>query len=300
MEKLSAIKRTEFWCERWSISPQEAVALLGTANTTNRDLNRTLVRQLASDLVKGQWKFNGEALKFDSNGRLVDGQHRLTACRESQIALETVVCGGFAPEVFDTIDTGKKRNLQDILKIAGFKNWTTAGGALKWLDRLESKNPISTRTSSRTTSEFLAWAEELGQEFKDSVNFGSRTTNSGFRQAPGSMMAALHFRLSQINEHHAEEFLKAWIDSAKRADLETDAPPSRLAAAIADRMSRLVTTGGRFHDADRLMMITTAWNAWATGNKLTRSQLKKISVQDKRTPTKWPGFADLTGDHFSE
>lgn len=46
----------------------------------------------------GNWKANGEAIKFSSTGRLLDGQHRLRACVKEQVPFTTLVIRGLEDE----------------------------------------------------------------------------------------------------------------------------------------------------------------------------------------------------------
>ena len=53
------------------------------ANKNNRPLRRSLVGRYAGAIRRGQWELNGESIKFDEDGVLFDGQHRLAAVVEA-------------------------------------------------------------------------------------------------------------------------------------------------------------------------------------------------------------------------
>lgn len=107
---------------------------------------------------------------------------------------------------------------------------------------------------------------------------------------PRCLAIALHYRFEAIDAEFAETFFRSWNDASERPDLVTTSPAAILADALADRMSNLARIGGRFHDADRLLMIVTTWNKWIRGEKFRNGDIHRISVQDKRSPAKWPGI----------
>jgi hypothetical protein len=58
-------------------------------------------------------------IAFDTNGVLVDGQHRLAAIVEADLPVELTVFTEVGQGAFDVLDTGKRRNAADILAIEG-------------------------------------------------------------------------------------------------------------------------------------------------------------------------------------
>ena len=62
-----------------TITPAVAADWLGKSNNV-RGLNPHRARELALQMESNDWELNGESIKFDTKGDLVDGQHRLKAC----------------------------------------------------------------------------------------------------------------------------------------------------------------------------------------------------------------------------
>ncbi len=97
------------------VTPDLATAWL-EKNTNNRLVRDAHVLRLAADMKAGKWRGrNGEAIRFDSEGRLVDGQHRLWACLECGVTFETLLITNLAPEVYSTIGVGRPKNFGDFL-----------------------------------------------------------------------------------------------------------------------------------------------------------------------------------------
>lgn len=97
------------------MSPLEASQLL-ERNTSNRPISSNRVDLLKSHIANGTFSFNGDTIKLSADGKLLDGQHRLTAIAESERSVLVAVVDGLAPEVVATIDQGKPRSVSDILK----------------------------------------------------------------------------------------------------------------------------------------------------------------------------------------
>ena len=83
------------------INPAEAKAYLKN-NAMHRKIKQKRVDLYINEMVDGRWKLNGKALIFDSNGRLLNGQHRLSAVVQSDVPLTTVVIRGVDPSVLET------------------------------------------------------------------------------------------------------------------------------------------------------------------------------------------------------
>lgn len=105
------------------VTPEIAARWL-ERNETNRKLDQSTVDRYARDMRAGRWHLTGEPIQFGISGRLLNGQHRLWACVESDVAFETMVIRGLVneDEIVDVIDTGKKRTLGNAFQIHGEKD----------------------------------------------------------------------------------------------------------------------------------------------------------------------------------
>lgn len=85
----------------------------------NRHLRENVVMRHALSMEKGEWRLDGQAVKFDKNGLLIDGQHRLKAVELSGVTVPMLVVRGLEPDSMVTMDTGLKRTLADVLSLKG-------------------------------------------------------------------------------------------------------------------------------------------------------------------------------------
>lgn len=103
--------------ELHSITPSVAEAILATRNTRNRDLREWYAKALAVPICHGRYFITSQAIGFDTDGVLIDGQHRLRACVYAKMPIVSFVAFGLDPKAFEYIDTGIKRNASDLLQM---------------------------------------------------------------------------------------------------------------------------------------------------------------------------------------
>lgn len=115
-----------------SVTPSLAAEWL-ERNVRNRPLSRRHVETIKQVLSRNEYKLNGEAITFSDSGKLLNGQHRLTACVETGIAFETLVVAGVADDAFSTIDGGRKRQNGDVLSMNGEKNSNNVAACIQAL-----------------------------------------------------------------------------------------------------------------------------------------------------------------------
>lgn len=96
-----------------NLSPSQAKEIL-KRNTNNRKLSSKTVSNLQKQMINGEFKLSNDAITFDSDGVLTNGQHRLTALALSEGKVESVpFLFGFDVQQFMGMDTGRRRTVQD-------------------------------------------------------------------------------------------------------------------------------------------------------------------------------------------
>jgi hypothetical protein len=165
---------------RTLVTPPMAEHWLLTTNVKNRPLSEMHWMKIWLDIVEGRWRYNGEPISFSTDGTLLNGQHRLKACLESETAIDTDVIFGLPPEVMNTIDIGKVRTAANIAHLDGVENATTAcaaahlillheTGGIQQLGNKQaepSKTKINERVrTDRRISEVSGRASTMGRRF---------------------------------------------------------------------------------------------------------------------------------------
>lgn len=83
---------------------------------SNRKFRATHANTFAQEMRAGQWRLTHQGIAFGTSGRLLDGQHRLTAIIESQTTQPMLVFINAPEDTFDNFDRGASRNMADVLR----------------------------------------------------------------------------------------------------------------------------------------------------------------------------------------
>jgi hypothetical protein len=94
--------------------------LENTAGQLQRPRSEARVEKWLNEILAGKWMLTHQGIALDKNKAIVDGQHRLEACRRSGLTLPMMVTFDVDPETFKVIDVGASRTPGDILHLAGF------------------------------------------------------------------------------------------------------------------------------------------------------------------------------------
>lgn len=100
-------------------------------NTVNRPFSRATHDSYVAAMKRGEWKLNGESIKFTRDGRMIDGQHRLRAIITSGISVQIYVVTDLDNDAFRTLDGGKRRSAADVLSIEGEVNAAVLAAATR-------------------------------------------------------------------------------------------------------------------------------------------------------------------------
>jgi hypothetical protein len=84
-------------------------------NNNNRPLRKAHIKELASDIIGGNWQVTHQGIAFDTTGRLIDGQHRLHAIILAGVPIQISVTRGCSASSFSILDRGSSRSASDIL-----------------------------------------------------------------------------------------------------------------------------------------------------------------------------------------
>lgn len=96
-----------------TITPEIAESYL-SKNIKNRKLSKSWTKTISSRITRGEWILSHQGIAFDQNGKLCDGQHRLSAIIESGRAIDVAVFRNVPNEAFGVLDQGKKRTMADL------------------------------------------------------------------------------------------------------------------------------------------------------------------------------------------
>ena len=154
---LSDTKKEEleaFWIENFvsetpqgfeaTITPELAHYVVKHCMPRNRLTKAYALNKYCRTMLDGKWELNGCSIVVNTEGKIEDGGHRLTACYNSQLPLRTMVNIGQPIESHKTIDRGAGRQLHDDLEFefflsskldipAGAKGHTICRKVVSWM-----------------------------------------------------------------------------------------------------------------------------------------------------------------------
>ncbi|MFJ9365424.1 hypothetical protein ACIRRA_13530 [Nocardia sp. NPDC101769] len=237
-------------------------------NPNNRPLRQARVQQYYDDMVSGRWQFNGEPIKFSSDGELLDGQHRLAAiARTSGMKFPILVVRNLSRETQVTMDQGAKRTPADQLTISGIRghNTTMVAAALRvYIPWLEG-NLFSDHTNVVSTTRIV----EFATVYPEVVALAERFTSVASRlKCRPAVACAVLIRLTEVDEDAAAEFLRLW-------DSLVGLPAGSPILALRQRLDHLHTNRIRTNDRDQIGLVVWAWNLWRRGKTVSKLQRPK-------------------------
>ena len=102
-----------------TITPEEATAYLKANFKANRDKIHSNINSWALDMKQGRWKLSTDCIAFDVEGRLINGQNRLSAVEKANTPIQFLVARNFPTESINVLDLGKKRMMHERITIGG-------------------------------------------------------------------------------------------------------------------------------------------------------------------------------------
>lgn len=245
-----------------TVTPSLA-SLMSERNAGNRHLSDEHVAHLAEDMRNGRWRENGDTVKFDVDGWLNDGQHRLYAAALHDQTFVTDIAFGLTRESRLTVDQGKKRTAGDILKIRDdVPNANVLASTIRVLLTLRSVDAAGRqRVGPRFTS------VEIAAHHQDFPGIDASITRAvAFHRTLKRPFVGITASLMYLFDAHAPD------DSERfRRKLETGLDLPSEEDPIYRLRERLVMWSGsrtKIPDYDVMATVIKAWNAFREGRDI--------------------------------
>jgi len=149
------------------VTPAIAEEWLMRNIATNRSIRKTTIDKYANDMKAGKFYINPDAITFNQDGELVNGQHRLRAVIKSGKTVKMFVAFGFpiTAEALLNVDRGAIRSVADNMELSGIsddvylKSISTAKAFL--VCKLWVRNPSSEQVKAHIAENYDAYARVL-------------------------------------------------------------------------------------------------------------------------------------------
>lgn len=252
------------------ITPEIAEKYL-ERNTNNRSLAKTTAETYTSDMVKNRWWLNTDAIGFDSNGALMNGQHRLQAVLDSKKAVEMMVVYGLDPMARATVDTQRKRSVADELRMRGVANNNQLAAAVR-LRMAYMNNSVGMPHEYRPShQDVIQFAELWEDEMQHAVARG-RQVQSRLRLSLTAYICAYSLFVG-FNPELADEYYDK---------LSTGANLEGTMLAVSRRLESMMQDTAKLPNHYVLYILIRGWNALRTGEVITKIQLPSGNITGPR------------------
>lgn len=252
-----------------TITPEQAEEML-KGNVCNRPLNEAHVRVLMREMQNGRWKLNGDTICLNGS-RLIDGQHRLEACRRAGVPFTTIVVEGLSEDVFDTKDCGKRRSASDTLSLRGERNTARLAATLQFVDRYMTGRM---ETFVRYTNTEV---EELLVKYPGARVSVSKCINDTKRLLPFSVLAGCHYLFAQKDAVLADRVIEMIL---KGANLQEGEPMYVLRERLLQNSMAKAKLSGPYLAA----LFIKAWNHVRSGNRVRFLRYRELGENPEPFP----------------
>ena len=242
------------------ITPEQAETYL-ESNEHNRPITKKVVEKYTATMKKQGWMINGETIIFDSNGILLNGQHRLKACVASGESFVSLIVRGVDPAVYITVDNVKKRTGSDALSIEGETNTNNLASAAMLYWRYTT-GPFLNRWPLAEASDIIQTVRDLTPEIQESVRIASNMKAI----MPVSGLALCHLLFTRQDAAKAEKF----FDGLKYGiNLPSGSPIHAAREVFLKRRQK-----ARIPTEENIAILFKAWNAYRAGRQYRPGKLR--------------------------
>jgi hypothetical protein len=237
-----------------TVTPEMAEDYL-THNTRNRKIVAAHVDAIARDIRAGNWMMNAQPICFARDGRLLNGQHRLSAVLQAGEAIEVPVMRGLPEEAYATYDIHAKKGPQlgAALDNFGDKPLVAAAAVLLWKRELK---PSGIRNAKPTPSEVMKIVEQHPR-LLELRTFGRKMIEFG----RGSVLTYAAYCIERDDPELGRVFLE-------RFETGADLPRGHLILELRKRMQ--IMRRERTSQDEQLKELLAAWERFKEKPDLER------------------------------
>lgn len=251
-----------------TITPALAKEYLNS-NTTNRPCSDLYVRAYADAMLRGEWKLNGSSIDFDTDGRLINGQHRLKACIMANKPFDSVVVRGVVPEAYTTYDNGRSRNAGQLLQMQGIPNAGLVSACVKQAFMIQN-GLVCTKGGHNgsagrglTNSQVVELFNGDPETYIDCTKAAIRI-KGGHVLRVGQMAGYMYYLRSRLS------YSKGMVEVFFSDICSYSTVDNPMLDALRQRFLRDATLPIKMTNEYKHNLIRKAWNAWIDGKVIKR------------------------------
>ena len=259
------------------ITPAMAEAMLRTSSelgAINRKLNNRHVELYANEIRSNRWKLNGDAIRLDADGRILDGQHRLHACVLAGLPFKTIVMTGVEADTFDTIDCGRIRTTAQVLQMADVKYNSLVSSIIRGASEIRSYGHTDMKEKRLSNTAALAEYNANAELYNRAAALSSSALDESHLVTPKLVGSVYYYLVHDLKQDEAtvEKFVREMVSFDSSS------------SAIIDKLRKwnLANRTVKVSERTRLGYIILTWNAWISGSRkpprFTEASIEEMPV----------------------
>lgn len=262
------------------MTPDAADAVLRNINNANRPYRSSAYWHFVNAIRNREWGLTHQGIAVDRDGALQDGQHRLMAMRDLDVALPVQVTVGCDPDSFARVDTGVPRNARDVAAMRGEANASALTAAARLILQYDEWGPdlhLAYRSNAGSPYRVDRAIRDMGDELREAVKRAQCIRKAVKGMNPCGLAAGIYIigRQMPLGDRRLERFLN---DVERGEMLERHDPAFRLRELAISARAR--GARGALGRVDMLALIIKAWNKRASGQPVRTLMFRR----DERFP----------------
>lgn len=234
-----------------------------THNRINRRLDWPTVEKYAATMKAGNWSLDSNAISFDPEGNLLNGQHRLSAVRLAGVSVVFAVQRNVPPEAMKFMDRGRGRTTAQNLSFEGEKNATILSATMRQLASIHYEV-----APSRVSDDMLYGLLERIPEVRASVSVGCNSRAD--IDAPPTAIVMAHWLIWQATGR--QEWADLYIETLRTRAGE---PAKSAIHAVDKRLREIRKHGQKFVAIDFVHLLLKGWNYWSANRSVAKLQMPR-------------------------
>ncbi|MFC0846485.1 hypothetical protein ACFH04_22610 [Streptomyces noboritoensis] len=293
-QQAALLRELTFPSHVMDISPTIAAEML-TRNDDNRPLDKGRVAYLREAIQRGEWLVSHQGIAFAgswTNSRLLDGQHRLAAIRQSGQTVPVLVFENVPPETFCVMDTGRSRTASTILAMQGEHDSSLLAAAIRHIHLFKAMPDTEWKghSSRLTNAQVLTFLKANRERVTEAC--GIARLMSKERLIIPTAAAVGYYTTREASPGVDQE---SWVQGVTTgADLSPGDPRLALRNAL---ISLGTGTSGRRRSDSRgqLGLYLKAWNAWVLQKPVRQLRFQRGEKMPKPVHVLPGGLTDTPG-----
>lgn len=249
--------------EKIQITPSMAKEML-KHNTHNRPYSDATVRKYTQLMRDGKWGLSPDSIGFDVEGKLMNGQHRLSAVINSGTTQTFFVVHEMPLTSYQITDEGRKRRASDIVAIeTNVKHYNVVASSVRLYMGLAAGRGVNTgnKDITPTNADILETYLKHEHIFNSSIDLANRCYNKlnflGKKEVGGIfsyLVIEKQYEIAVVKEFFIELFFST-----------TNDPTITL---LRDRLIKSKIGKATLKYSIKLSLIAKTWNAYIANRRL--------------------------------